>query len=73
MTIPDAKEKWTGRVNPVTIGATKAEGGTRGRTVTIGGASGIPFLGFDGQTPHPPAIALDVLDKPPAEWPEPLA
>ena len=73
MTIPDAKEKWTGRVNTVTIGATKAEGGTRGRTVTIGGASGIPFLGFDGQTPHPPAIALDVLDKPPAEWPEPLA
>ena len=73
MTIPDAKEKWTGRVNAVTIGATKAEGGTRGRTVTIGGADGIPFLGFDGQTPHPPAIALDVLDTPPAEWPEPLA
>ncbi len=73
MTIPEAKEKWTGRVNPVTLGATKAEGGTRGRAVTIGGADGIPFLGFDGQTPHPPAIALDVLDKPPAEWPRPLA
>ena len=73
MIVPDAKEKWSGRVNPVTLGATKAEGGTRGRTVTIGGADGIPFLRFDGQTPHPPAIALDVLDKPPAEWPEPLA
>ena len=73
MTIPDTKEKWTGQVNSVTIGATKAEGGTRGRTVTIGGADGIPFLGFDGQTPHPPAIALDVLDMPPTEWPEPLA
>ncbi len=72
MIVPDAKEKWTGRVNSVTIGATKAEGGTRGRTVTIGGADGIPFLSFDGQTPHPPAIALDVLDKPPAEWPRPL-
>ena len=24
MIVPDAKEKWTGRVNPVTIGATKA-------------------------------------------------
>ena len=32
MIVPDAKEKWSGRVNPVTIGATKAQGGTRGRT-----------------------------------------
>lgn len=73
MAIPDAKEKWSGRVNTVTIGATKAEGGTRGRTVTIGGADGIAFLGFDGQTPHAPAIALDVLDTAPTDWPQPLA
>ena len=73
MVVPDAKEKWSGRVNPVTIGATKSEGGTRGRTVTIGGANGIAFLDFDGQTPHAPAIALDVLDKAPTEWPQPLA
>jgi len=73
MTIPDAKEKWSGRVNTVTIGATKAEGGTRGRTVTIGGQSGIPFVSFDGQTPHSPAIAMDVLDKEPVDWPAPLA
>ncbi len=73
MQVPDAKEKWSGRVNTVTIGATKAEGGTRGRTVTIGGHSGIPFLSFDGEMPYPPAIALDVLDKPPLDWPKPLA
>jgi acetyl-CoA decarbonylase/synthase complex subunit delta len=72
MALPEAREKWSGRVNPVVLGATKAEGGTRGRTVTIGGADGIPFLGFDGQTPHPPAIALDVLDQAPADWPQPL-
>jgi acetyl-CoA decarbonylase/synthase complex subunit delta len=72
MLVPDAKEKWSGRVNPVTIGATPAEGGTRGRTVTIGGQSGIPCLGFDGEMPHPPAIALDVLDVPPVDWPQPL-
>jgi acetyl-CoA decarbonylase/synthase complex subunit delta len=72
MAIPDARQKWSGKVNTVTIGATKAEGGTRGRTVTIGGATGIPFLSFDGETPHPPAIALDVLDKAPLDWPEPL-
>ena len=49
MIIPDIEENWPGRVNTVTIGATKSEGGTRGRTVTIGGASGIPFLSFDGE------------------------
>jgi len=37
MAIPDAKEKWSGKVNTVTLGATPAEGGTRGSTVTIGG------------------------------------
>jgi len=72
MIIPESKEKWSGRVNPMTLGATPAEGGTRGRTVTIGGASGIPFLSFDGETPHPPALALDVLDKAPSGWPKPL-
>ena len=34
---------------------------------------GIPFLSFDGEMPCPPAIALDVLDKPPLDWPKPLA
>jgi len=73
MTIPDAKEKWSGGVNAVTIGATRAEGGTRGRAVTVGGQSGIPFLSFDGELPNAPAIALDVLDKEPTDWPKPLA
>jgi acetyl-CoA decarbonylase/synthase complex subunit delta len=73
MAVPDVKQKWSGRVGTVTLGATQAEGGTRGRTVTIGGESGIAFLSFDGETPHPPAIALDVLDKQPADWAAPLA
>ena len=72
MKIPEAGEKWPGRVATVTIGATQAEGGTRGRRVTIGGASGIPFLSFDGQTPNPPAIAMEVFDTEPAAWPRPL-
>ena len=73
MSIPDVKEKWSGRIGTVTLGATEAEGGTRGSTVTVGGQSGIAFLSFDGETPNPPAIALDVLDKEPADWPAPLA
>ena len=72
MAIPDAKEKWSDSVGTVTIGATSSEGGTRGSTVTIGGQSGIPFLGFDGEMPHPAAIAIDVLDIEPVGWSEPL-
>jgi acetyl-CoA decarbonylase/synthase complex subunit delta len=73
MSIPDVKQKWSGRIRAVTLGATQADGGTRGSTVTVGGESGIPFLDFDGETPHLPAIALDVLDKQPVDWPAPLA
>jgi acetyl-CoA decarbonylase/synthase complex subunit delta len=73
MAVPDAKEKWSGKVHPVTIGATPADGGTRGRSITIGGQSGIPFLSFDGEDPNPAVISLDVLDKAPVDWPQPLA
>jgi len=73
MPIPPVAQKWSAAVNTVTIGATKAEGGTRGRSVTIGGQTGLPFLGFEGRVPHPPAVAVDVLDSPPPEWPKPLA
>ena len=73
MSVPDVKEKWSGSVNPVTLGATQADGGTRGSTVTVGGQAGIPYLDFDGQSPNMPAFALDVLDKEPVDWPQPLA
>ncbi len=72
MTVPEVKEKWSARVNKLTIGATRAEGGTRGSTVTVGGGSGIPFLSFDGEMPCRPVIALDVLDQEPSGWPKPL-
>jgi acetyl-CoA decarbonylase/synthase complex subunit delta len=73
MSIPELKEKWSGKIGEVTIGATSAAGGTRGSQVTIGGGSGIAMLAFDGEIPHPPAIALDVLDTPPVDWAAPLA
>jgi len=66
-------EKWAGAVNTVTIGATRDQGGTRGSTVTLGGSTGLPFLHFEGKTPNRPALALEVLDTPPAEMPAPLA
>jgi len=73
MSIPEIKEKWSAAINTVTLGATKAEGGTRGSTVTIGGQTGIPFLSYDGAVPNPPAIALEVFDVAPTNWPKPLA
>ncbi len=73
MAVPDAKEKWSGAISAVTIGATKDEGGTRGRAVTIGGQKGIPFMSFEGEVPNPPVIAIDVLDVEPTGWPDSLA
>ena len=73
MAVPNVSEKWSGQINTLRLGATQAEGGTRGSTVTVGGQSGIPFVDFDGGTPNPPVIALDVLDQQPSEWPAPLA
>ncbi len=66
-------EKWAGAVNTVTFGATPAEGGTRASTITVGGDTTLPFLHFEGRTQHRPAIAMEVLDVPPAEWPAPMA
>ena len=70
VTIP--KEKWAGKVRPITLGATAAEGGTRSHTVTVGGESTLPFLHFEGEIPHRPGIAIEVQDKRPADWPAPL-
>lgn len=61
-------EKWTGRVRKVTLGATAAEGGTRTRTVTVGGETALPFLHFEGQFPHLPAIAIEIQDGYPSDW-----
>ena len=63
------KEKWSGKVREITLGATAAEGGTRTKTVVIGGESTLPFLHFEGDLPHPPVIAVEVQDRRPAEWP----
>jgi acetyl-CoA decarbonylase/synthase complex subunit delta len=62
------KEKWVGRVREVTLGATSAEGGTRSKTVTIGGESTLPFLLFEGEIPNPPRIAIEVQDRLPDDW-----
>ncbi|MCX6995604.1 MAG: acetyl-CoA decarbonylase/synthase complex subunit delta, partial [Kiritimatiellaeota bacterium] len=54
--LDDAKEKWNGAINEVTIGATRAEGGTRTAVITVGGASALPFMNFEGVTPRAPVV-----------------
>jgi acetyl-CoA decarbonylase/synthase complex subunit delta len=68
MAVPEVKETWSGKIAEVTLGATKDTGGTRGRTVTVGGENTLPFLHFEGVIPHPPAIAVEVSDRNPDEW-----
>ena len=62
------KEKWSGKVREVTLGATAAEGGSRAKTVTVGGETTLPFLHFEGEIPQPPAIAIEVQDREPTDW-----
>ena len=55
-------EEYTGMVREVTLGATKSEGGSRGKTVTIGGATTPAFYIFEKPPKHPPVVALDTFD-----------
>ncbi len=66
VTIP--KEKWTGHVREVTLGATSEAGGTRKKSVVVGGDTTLPFLHFEGATPHRPAIAVEIQDRYPTDW-----
>lgn len=66
LTIPQTK--YVGKVREVIIGATRAEGGTRARTVTVGGETTLPFLLHEGEMPHPPAVAVEICDRRPADW-----
>lgn len=66
------RETNPGKVLEVTLGATREQGGTRSRTITIGGSTALPFHLFEGDHPHRPVIALDVFDKVPPKYPEAL-
>lgn len=70
MEIPNVKKSWPNTINPITIGATKEDGGTRSKVVTVGGQSTLPFLHFEGAIPHCPVVAMEVWDIPPNNWPE---
>jgi len=69
MPVEKPVEKWSGKVLEVKIGATADEGGTRSRTVTVGGETTLPFLQFEGEMPNPPRVAIEIADqKPGDDW-----
>lgn len=68
MPIEIPKEPWAGAVRTVTIGATPAEGGTRSRSVTVGGEKSMPFMHFESEMPYPPVVALEIKDRRPEDW-----
>ena len=56
------KENYNGKVFEVEIG-------TGDKAVKIGGENTLPFLSFEGQIPNKTAIAYEVQDVPPEDWP----
>jgi acetyl-CoA decarbonylase/synthase complex subunit delta len=54
---------WKFPIQEVTLGATKADGGSRGHVVKVGGEKALPFF-FDAAMPNRPMITMDVFDMP---------
>ena len=68
MPVEIPKDKWPGSIKAITIGATAAEGGTRDRSITLGGQTTMPYLQFEAPTPNKPVIAIELKSRPPEDW-----
>lgn len=68
MPIEIPKDSWSGKVRTVTLGATTSEGGTRTKTITVGGQTTLPFMNFEKPTPNTPVVALEIRDTYPEDW-----
>jgi len=55
-------ETYPGKVVEVKLGAEKSEGGSRGKSLIIGGETTPAFYTFERPMPHPPVVAVDVFD-----------
>ena len=55
-------DTYLGQIAEVRLGATKSEGGTRGKSIVVGGERSPAFYTFENPTPHPPVISFDVFD-----------
>ena len=68
MALEFPKDKWSGSVQEVILGATAADGGTRSKTVKVGGETTMPFIHYEAGTPNRPVIALEIKDSRPLDW-----
>lgn len=55
-------ETYPGKIVEVKLGATKGEGGSRGRSFIVGGETSPAFYNFERPVLHPPVVTLDVFD-----------
>ncbi|OIO40519.1 MAG: acetyl-CoA decarbonylase/synthase complex subunit delta [Candidatus Omnitrophica bacterium CG1_02_49_10] len=65
------RDKWANKINELTIGASQEEGGTRSKSVKVGGETTLPFLFNEGDMPNRPVVAMEVWDVEP-KWPASL-
>ncbi|EGO64660.1 CO dehydrogenase/acetyl-CoA synthase subunit delta [Acetonema longum] len=70
MALQILKERNSGKITSVVLGATKEQGGTRTSVVTVGGDTALPFLQFEGEFPYKPVIAMEVQSRVPEQWNE---
>ena len=54
--------EYPGKIIEVKLGATKGEGGSRGKSLVIGGEQSPAFYLFEKPTPNPPVVSFDVFD-----------
>ena len=68
MPIDIPKDKWNGSIREIVIGATNTEGGTRTRSIAIGGETTMPYLQFEAPMPNKPVLAIEIKSRKPEDW-----
>ncbi len=63
MPVEFPKQQYTGNIREINLG--KGD-----KQLLVGGETAFPFYTFEGKMPHPPKIAIQVLDYTPDDWAE---
>jgi acetyl-CoA decarbonylase/synthase complex subunit delta len=62
----DSAQNWSSAINTITLG-----GGKR-KEVTVGGAKCVSWMSYEGDLGNPPALAVEIWDVKPENWPAEL-
>ena len=65
MALETPKVNYSGKVREITLGSGD-------KSLVVGGETAYPFYLFEGDMPHKPRIALEILDAAPDDWPPAL-